>query len=236
MQVKRLRIDDAELLAQKFRADIGLSATEPVSVKSILRRLNIQTIYRPMSENSYGVSVKTPNNIMFVLVNSNSTRGRQHFTIAHELYHLYFDEAPTPHICGEAGKNPTERNADMFASAFLMPRVGVLKNIPKEELGNVSISTVLKLEQLFQVSRSTLLIRLESLNVITKKQYEELSKYSVKESAKNYGYTDLSLYEKGNEGISITDFGEKARKLFDQGMISEGHYMELLNMLQYGGN
>ena len=48
----------------------------------------------------------------------------------------------------------------------------------------------------------------------------------VKESAMNYGY-DKSLYESGNDGVFIGDFGEKARLLFETGKISEGHYTEM---------
>ena len=43
------------------------------------------------------------------------------------------------------------------------------------------------------------------------------------------------VYEKGNEGLVIGDFGAKARELFDREIISEGHYIELLNMIGYGG-
>ena len=32
----------------------------------------------------------------------------------------------------------------------------------------------------------------------------------------------------------IEDFGEKARLLLEQEKISEGHYMELINMIQHG--
>ena len=61
----------------------------------------------------------------------------------------------------------------------------------------------------------------------------ELKAVPVKESAKQYGY-DLSLYESGNAGVVIGDFGEKARLLFESGRISEGHYYELLNMISNG--
>ena len=65
---------------------------------------------------------------------------------------------------------------------------------------------------------------------------EELSAkaQALKESAKQYGY-DLSLYEAGNAGMVIGDFGEKARLLFESGRISEGHYYELMNMITNGG-
>ena len=32
----------------------------------------------------------------------------------------------------------------------------------------------------------------------------------------------------------IGDFGAKARELFEKDIISEGHYVELLNMIGYG--
>ena len=42
------------------------------------------------------------------------------------------------------------------------------------------------------------------------------------------------MYEAGNEGLVIGDFGEKARLLYESGKISEGHYIELLNMITNG--
>ena len=53
----------------------------------------------------------------------------------------------------------------------------------------------------------------------------------IQDIATEYGY-DLSLYQPGNEGMVIGDFGEKARLLFEQERISEGHYVELLNLLK----
>ena len=53
----------------------------------------------------------------------------------------------------------------------------------------------------------------------------------IQQIAAEYGY-DLALYQPGNEGVVIGDFGEKARLLFEQERISEGHYVELLNLLK----
>lgn len=229
--MKRLSFSETELLAEKFRYQMGLSLTEPINAKTLLRKQNITAVYRPMSEKSYGISCKSPNGKMFILINSNSTRGRQHFTIAHEFYHLHFDENPTPHMCNGTATGE-EKNANMFASALLMPKASLLKIVSDEEIGNhdVNMATILRLEQLFGTSRSTLLFRLREINLITQKRLEDLKAVSVKDSAREYGY-DLSLYEPGNEGLVIGDFGEKARTLFEKGIISEGHYEELLNMI-----
>ena len=232
--MKSLTVIEAELLAGKFRSQVGMSLTEPINIKTLIRKLGVTVIYRPLSDKSFGISCKSASGKMFMLVNSNSTRGRQHFTIAHEFYHLYFDEHPTPHMCNGTAYGE-EKNANSFASALLMPKEGVLAMISKEEIANhnVNLATVLRLEQLFSTSRSTLLIRLKDIGLITQKRLEELMGVSVKGSAREYGY-DLSLYEPGNEGLVIGDFGEKARALFEQGKISEGHYEELLNMISNG--
>jgi len=74
---------------------------------------------------------------------------------------------------------------------------------------------------------------LKDIGLITEAYLNELKSVPVKESAMQYGY-NLSLYEAGNKGIVIGDFGEKARLLFESGRISEGHYYELLNMISNG--
>lgn len=233
--MKILSIPEAELLAGQFRYNAGLSLTEPVNAKTLIRKLGITAVYRPLSESSYGIGCKSASGKMFILVSSNSTRGRQHFTIAHELYHLFYEERPVPHMCGQ-GVPAEEKNANRFASALLMPKEGMLSMISPDEIAshNITLATVLRMEQFFGVSRNTLLIRLKDVGLISQQRLDELKGIPAKESALSYGY-DLSLYEKGNAGLVIGDFGEKARRLFEEEKISEGHYEELLNMIRDGG-
>lgn len=235
--MKKLTSDAAENLSRKFRADVGFSAVEPISTKSILRKKNILTIYKPLSDNFYGLSLKSNGGNCFMLINSNTTRGRQHFTVGHELYHLFYDGNPAPHVCGEDfdGKETSEKNADLFASALLMPKEGILQFTSPEEITrkNVTLANVIKLEQYYAVSRQSLLFRLKALDLLTQSNLQNLLQIPVVESAKQYGY-DIALYKKGNENLVIGDFGEKARTLYDSGKISEGHYLELLNLIANG--
>lgn len=222
-----------ENLANQLRGKLGLSPTEPIHIKSLLRKEGILTVYRPLDEYSYGLSIKSKNGDMFILVNSNSSRGKQHYTIAHELYHLYYDENLKPHLChDDNGKvDPIERKANLFACAFLLPTTGVMSMIPQNELSNnISVATILKIEQYYQVSHITLLIRLKELGVIDNNRFEYLKSLPIKRTALQYGY-DLSLYEHGNEGVVIGDFGERARLLYERERISEGHYKELLSLI-----
>ena len=211
----KLNLQQAERLAQKLRADFGLNDSEPIHVKTILRKENIVTMYLPLSEDVFGLSLKHEGH-RFMLINCTRTRGRQHFTIAHELYHLYLEDNPSPHICCN-GKNTSEANADMFASAFLMPSTGINANIPTIEIKNkcISLATI---------------IRLQKLNLLSQSLFDEYSQTHTIQTAKEYGY-DVSLYKPGNLNLVLGDFGTLARTLFDQEKISEGNYLELLNQI-----
>lgn len=222
----------------KFRADNGLGPSEPIHLKSLLLRLNVLTLFRPLSDAFSGMCLKGGLNYRFMLVNSNHPKGRQHFTIAHELYHLFIEENPTFHKCtpGGGSKDPVEQSADMFASILLMPVDGLLQVIPEHEIESkkVSMATVLKLEHYFSVSRSALLYRLLNVGLITDTTRVKLAETPVKISARDYGY-DTTLYEPANCGLVIGDFGERARILFEQGKISEGHYLELMDKIRING-
>ena len=124
----------------------------------------------------------------------------------------------------------------MFASSLLMPEAGLCQLIPESELKskNISTATILKLEHYFSVSRSALLYRLLNIGLITETTRSNLASIAVKYSAQCFGY-DTALYNAANEGLVIGDFGEKARFLFEQEKISEGHYLELLHKIKKDG-
>ena len=236
--MKKLAKEAIEQLALKMRAQAGLNPFEPIHTKTLLRKLGVMVIYRPLSEKACGLSMRSADGSgKFMLINSNNSRGRQHFTICHELFHLFYDEEPKPHICGTPGmeREPAEINANAFSSALLLPQAGVLESIPSEEIMNrrITTATMLRVEQLFGVSHQSLCYCLRHLRLLTEEELQthlEESKV-IQDIATEYGY-DLSLYQPGNEGVVIGDFGEKARLLFEQERISEGHYVELLNLLK----
>lgn len=230
--MKEALLNIVENQASRFRQTVGLSDTEAVNLKSLLLKLNVLTLYRSLSDTFSGMSLRSGDR-RFMMINSNNPRGRQHFTIAHELYHLFIEAEPKPHICWSNGKkNESEQCADAFAQMFLMPANGVRQLIADDELisGNISVATVLKIEHYFSVSHQAAVNRLSDLGLISKGERAELQLLPIKQTARSYGF-NAELYEAGNEGLVIGDFGEKARKLFDEGKISEGHYLELLHKI-----
>ena len=76
-------------------------------------------------------------------------------------------------------------------------------------------------------------IRLKELKLINNSAFEKYQAVRVTYEASLRGL-NTDLYQKGNEGLIIGDFGAKARKLFEEDKISEGHYVELLNKIGYG--
>jgi Zn-dependent peptidase ImmA (M78 family) len=226
-----------ESQSSRFRQSVGLSDAEAVNIKSLLLKLNVLTIYRPLSNSFSGMSLKGADK-KFILVNSNQPRCRQHFTIAHELYHLYIEQNAMPHNCTIDGKkSESEQCADAFALMFLMPADGVRQLISDDELksGKVSMASILRIEHYFSASHTAVLNRLFDLNLISRTDRDNYMHTPIMRTAREYGY-DVSLYNLGNEGLVIGDFGEKARKLFDAEKISEGHYLELLHKIGIDDN
>ncbi|MDP4184235.1 MAG: ImmA/IrrE family metallo-endopeptidase [Bacteroidota bacterium] len=228
----------SEILQKKvnqFREQNGISSSDAIRLKSLLLKLNVLTLFRPLTEGFSGMSLKIKDRAKFMLVNSNHSIGRQHFTIAHELYHLFVQEKFEIHQCKTGlfdKKNKEEYNADYFASCLLMPENGIYQMIPDQELGSkkISLQTVIKLEQYFAVSRSSMLYRLRMLDLLNVSTYESLKSFKAAITAQQYGY-DTSLYKAGNLNVVVGDYGEKAKMLFDSEKISEGHYLELMQQI-----
>lgn len=214
----------------RFRDQNGLGTTDAIRLKSLLVHLNVVAVFKPLNDKFSGMAIKS-NEFRFILINNNQTIGKQHFTIAHELFHLFIQEQFTSMVCN-AGyfnkKDQIEYIADRFSAHLLLPEQGVSELIPDKELNKnkITLETIVKIEQFYSVSRRALLYRLEELGII-EKSYSELFKNEVIKSAAILGYP-VDLYQPGNQGLIIGDYGEKAKRLFDAEKISEGQYAGLM--------
>ena len=224
-----------EKKAAELRRFAGFNQNDCVRLKSLLSRFNVLTIFKPLDANFSGMAIKIGEGekaARFMLVNSSQSLGKQHFTISHELYHLFIQENFTSRICktGLFSKvlDKEELNADLFASYFLLPETGLKDLIPDNELKKnaITLSTLLKVEQYFSCSRSALLYRLKQLKLIDSTFYDSYQK-DIKKGAALHGY-NLDLYESGNDNDVIGDYGSIAKNLFDKEIISETHYFSLL--------
>lgn len=227
-----------ELLAQDFRKKNGFSYTEPLKLKSLIQKANILTIYKPLSSKFSGMSIKIDANekvYRFMLLNSKHSVGKQHFTICHELYHLYYqkDFKAAVSCTGlfEKKGDPEEYNADIFASYLLLPEAGIWELIPENERtkNKIKIETIVAIEQFFGISHSALLFRLLNMKLIDETLKERLTP-GIISLARQLGYSS-SLYEEDNENSVIGNYGTLAYKAWDEGIISESAYFGLLKDL-----
>ncbi|WP_262709889.1 ImmA/IrrE family metallo-endopeptidase [Hymenobacter metallicola] len=217
----------------KFRQEHGLELGSPVDLEPLLKQLQVRTVFKPLDSSFSGMAMKYANK-SYMLVNSDHSRGKQNFTIAHELYHLFIQHNFVPHA-SQAGRfgsqtDPEERNADWFAALLLMPASYIY--VVASEAGEMepriqlTLPTVVKLEQDFQCSRQALLVRLENLRLITAAQKEEWAQ-SPAASARQFDYP-TDLYRSTPQREAIGDYVALASRLFDKERLSETHYAGLL--------
>jgi len=225
-------MNESELKQEAFelRKKFGLTENQAISFKDLFLNENILTYHTALDAEFSGMAIKAGKS-KFILVNSNHPVGRQHFTICHELFHLFIDKDFSSHRCQTAlfnKKNKSEYDADIFASHFLLPESGLLSMIPKDERpkNKINLSTIVKIEQYYGCSRKALANRLFFLKKISIEYRDELCN-NVKKSARLNGYS-VDLYTAGNEGILWGDYGLLAKTLFDNEKISEGHFASLM--------
>lgn len=104
----------------------------------------------------------------FVFLNTMKSAERSRFDAAHELGHLVRDVYSMQH--GEAHGLEMERQADAFASAFLMPNESVIANKPPV----FTIKYLMKLKHYWGVSLAALAYRYNALAQVTEWNYRNL--------------------------------------------------------------
>lgn len=228
---------DLQNKASKFRKDYGYGETDPILLNSFLFKNNILTVYKPLSANLAGMAVKANAQNMFIMVNQNHSIGKQHFTIAHELYHLLIQENFTSQQCVtglfDRQTDIEEKKADYFAANLLLPELGIYELIPEEERKTknaVTFETVFKIQQYYQVSVNAVAFRLVNLELVDASFFDRCNQLYKKSFARVLGY-DVKLYEKGNADKIIGDYGQIAKQLFTSQKISESYYFELVNAI-----
>ena len=218
-----------------LRKELGEDANSPIEIFSLVHNNDDLTIvFYPMSSRMSGICIRDGKN-KTIGVNSTSTYGRQRFTIAHELYHVFFHENFKRVVCSadlESNKDPQEKEADLFASYFLAPYEAlsyVVKNKIKKEKQQLELEDVIKIEQYFGMSRQAMLWRLINDGYLSREKADTM-KSGIIASAKRLGYDD-TLYKPTPEEKQYATYGKYikiAEKLNHQDAISQGKYEELL--------
>lgn len=111
-----------------------------------------------------------------VLINRNEVKGRRHFDLAHELFHLMtWDKMPPERSEAHDERGHVEKLANSFASAVLMPRY-VLEGTEWRTLEpSALIATINARASVLGVSADALRWRLAALGLLTQKAAREIN-------------------------------------------------------------
>ncbi|MXY99882.1 ImmA/IrrE family metallo-endopeptidase, partial [Candidatus Poribacteria bacterium] len=99
---------------------------------------------------------------------------RQRFTVAHEIGHLAMHSGTGPPQTSEEARR-VERQANLFASAFLAPGDAVIEDL-REYGGRVTLKTLARIKEHWGIAIKALVMRFQSLNVIDQHQARSLYK------------------------------------------------------------
>jgi Zn-dependent peptidase ImmA (M78 family) len=220
--------------ASSVRKKLGEDNTSPIDIFALIYTLEKVTLVKyPLGEKISGACLKN-NTSTVIAVNSSMSYGRQRFSLAHELYHLYFDEYMTSTICPSkiGGGNQTEKSADQFSSYLLIPPPALyekIQEIKSTENRKLAIKDVIRLEQYFGVSRQAMLCRLQEEGELSQSDAADMQKDVIISAAK-LGY-EASLYKSTPEYENKGTYGyyiKQAENLLQSDVISTGKYEEWL--------
>jgi len=179
--------DNIVAVAEACRKTLNLKNTEPIhDICGLLESAGVKL--KPISmasEGFFGLSVGEKDKGPAIVVNvwNKIPTERCIFSSAHELGHLVLH--PQAYDIDQADENgDEERQADTFASHFLMPDAGFRKEW-NEAAGLAFVDRVFKVKRIFRVSYKTILMRLVECGAVDKNIWKKFhwahyQKYKIK--------------------------------------------------------
>ncbi len=156
--------DDFESVADELRQRWKLGQKGIKNIVHLLESKGVRVF--SLAENTADVDAFSfwKGGTPYIFLNTRKSSERSRFDAAHELGHLILHRHRS-----NTGKD-AEREADAFASAFLMPAVSVIEHAPRY----VTISSLIKLKKIWSVSLVSLVYRVNKLGLLTEWQYRTL--------------------------------------------------------------
>lgn len=220
-------------LALQTRREWGEDAYSPIDIFAIVdgwKDKKITTVRYPLSSRISGMCTKVDDEII-ICINSSTSYGRQRFTIAHELYHILYEENMQRVICDmnmEGDKPDSEKEADIFAGYLLMPYDALFQY--GSRFADWNLNKVIEAEQFFRISHVAMLFRLEKESFLTKQTIETMKNIIVSKEAAKLGYgKELYLPLPAERQYFTTgEYIRKVEKLAELDKVSNGKKEELL--------
>lgn len=186
MNVERLRKiiayseknrEETNALIKKFCAFTGLEYENDVLnimqiVRSSFHRIGYWIFEMPFSDDEIGALSYKGDGLGYVVVNSSLPRVNVNFAIAHEIYHVFFQNSEFVSKIEFSNENYYEHEeeyaANLFAAMLLMPEISFRRMYLKfrEESAGNELDTFMKLMAYYQVPYMAVFIRCCMLGLI----------------------------------------------------------------------
>ena len=204
--------DKCKAAAALVRKELGLGEGEPLhNISGLLEAAGIKIGERKFNaDNVFGLSVADREGGPAIVVNTSEgiPVERQIFTTAHELGHLLLH--PSDYDGQQSKENKEhEREADIFAAAFLMPAVAFWKEWDSNS--GLSLSDrVMKVKSIFRVSYKTVLHELsekiENVRDVFARDYEHLYGHALGKTDEPAALSASAFRDKQLDYLKQTDF------------------------------
>ncbi|MFG2434632.1 helix-turn-helix domain-containing protein [Streptomyces sp. NPDC048508] len=154
---------DPETAADMVRTRWNLGQAPAPNMVHLLEAHGVRVFSLPPDSLEVDAFAVWRSGVPFIFLNTMKTVERGRFDAAHELGHLVM------HASGERSCTgpEAERQANDFASAFLMPAASVLGHMP----AGARIDQILEGKRIWRVSAMALTYRMHDLNLLTDWQY-----------------------------------------------------------------
>ncbi|NMO37317.1 ImmA/IrrE family metallo-endopeptidase [Streptomyces sp. GMY01] len=154
---------DPETAAEMVRNRWGLGQASAPNMVHLLEAHGVRVFSLPPDSLEVDAFAVWRGSVPFVFLNTMKTVERGRFDAAHELGHLVM------HGSGERSCSgpEAERQANDFASAFLMPAAAVLGHMP----AGARVDQILEGKRIWKVSAMALTYRMHDLGLLTDWQY-----------------------------------------------------------------
>ncbi|MGW1044802.1 XRE family transcriptional regulator [Streptomyces sp. NPDC002547] len=158
---------DPELAAEKVRAEWGLGEAPAPNMVHLIEAHGVRVFSLAPDCLDIDAFSTIRHGTPYALLNTRKTAERGRFDAAHELGHLVL------HSSYQSPRGPeAETAADAFASAFLMPKAGILA----QQVSNADVQRILSAKRRWGVSAMAFAYRLRALHLLSEWRFSQTAK------------------------------------------------------------
>lgn len=221
----------AEDVAVQERQRLGLGDQPIIDLRSVLEtEIGLRIVYASLPSPIAGMFAYVSDFGGVIAVNRKHPPERRRATMLHEYGHLIVDrhKPGIDYLASPAKKPASERFAESFAMAFLIPATSVRRRFNEivNATGDFQVADLCRLSHLYFVSLEAMTLRLEAMGLIPQGTREHLkeSRFEVRKASQMLGLPE----QPANDETLPDRYKYLAVHAYERGELSEGQLARFL--------